>query len=560
MRIACFLILLLAACGQPLAPTSDVWVLHNATIYTVNPDQPTAQALAIDGDRIVQVGTEEAVLAAYPEARRVDAEGRTVVPGLIDAHAHLTGLAGTRLMADLRGTTSKAEIVERLQAFAAEVPEGAWILGRGWDQNDWGEGSQAFPTRADLDAAFPERPVWLRRIDGHASWANTAALEVVGLDSLRALPDPEGGRIVRAADGIPTGVFIDAAEQIIDAQVPEPTEAQLEQALQAAIAEAVRYGLTGLHDAGLDTREIERYRRAVEEDRFDLRVYAMVGDMDSTFQHFCTNGPLIGFGDRLTVRSIKFYMDGALGSRGAALLEPYDDDPSNRGLLMQNPDSFFVAVQQAMACGFQVNTHAIGDSGNRVALDTYARAMQAVPDHAGRHRIEHAQVVAPEDIPRFAELGVIAAVQPTHATSDMYWAEDRVGAERIRGGYAWRSLLDAGARLALGSDFPVEHVDPLLGFYAAVTRQDAEGWPDGGWYAAQRLTREEALRGFTLDAAYAAFQEDELGSLEPGKFADFVILSHDIMTVPASQILETDVVATYLGGEAVYRHDAAGGR
>lgn len=526
-------------------------VLHHARVYTVDPDYPLAEAFAVRDGRIAMVGTDEAVLAAFPEAPRVDAGGRAVVPGLIDAHAHLMGLGESKLQVDLVGAASKAEVVARLQAFEARLPEGAWLIGRGWDQNDWPE--KSFPTRQDLDAAFPERPVWLRRIDGHAAWANTAALRVVGLEQLGAMADPEGGRIVRDAGGAPTGVFIDAAMEIVDRHVPPPTEAQREEALRLALAETARYGLTGVHDAGIDTADVALYRRAVDEGWFTLRLYGMIGGRGETFDHFCANGPLVGYGGRLTVRSVKFYIDGALGSRGAALLDDYTDEPGNRGLLLKQPEAFVEDVRRSLACGFQVNTHAIGDRGNRVVLDAYEQAMRESGRAGGRHRIEHAQVVALDDIPRFAALDVIASMQPTHATSDMYWAAERLGPERIRGAYAWRRFLDGGARIAFGSDFPVERVDPLLGFYAAVTRQDAGGWPEGGWQPDQRLTREEALRAFTLDAAYAAFQEDELGSLSPGKRADFVVLSRDIMTVPAPEILQAEVVATYLDGRPVYQ-------
>lgn len=546
--LVCGLALALCAVG-PARAQAD-WVLHNARIYTVDAAQPEAQALAVRGDRILMVGTDAQVLGAYPEARRVDAEGRTVVPGLVDAHAHLMGLGAGMLQVDLVGTTSKQEVLDRLKAFAARLPGDAWLTGRGWDQNDWPE--NAFPTRHDLDAAFPERPVWLRRIDGHAAWGNTAALQTVGMETLAAMDDPEGGKILRAVDGTPTGVFIDGAMGLVEQHVPPPTAAQRERALREALAETARYGLTGVHDAGVSLEDVELYRNAIDEGWFGLRLYGMIGGRGPTFDHFCREGPILGYGDRLTVRSVKFYIDGALGSRGAALLDSYADDPGNRGLLFKPLDAFAADVQRAMACGFQINTHAIGDRGNRIVLDAYEQALQATGRTTGRHRVEHAQVVALDDIPRFASLGVIASMQPTHATSDMYWAEDRVGPERIAGAYAWRSFLDAGARLAFGSDFPVERVDPLLGFYAAVTRQDAEGWPEGGWQPEQRLSREETLRAFTLDAAYAAFQEDELGSLEPGKYADFVVLSRNIMTVPASEILQTEVLATYVGGEPVY--------
>lgn len=530
-------------------PTADL-VLHNARIYTVNPAQPTAEALAVAGGRLLAVGSSADLLAAYPDAERVDAEGRAVVPGLIDAHVHLMGLGLGMLRADLVGAASKAETLDRLRAFSAGLPGGAWLTGRGWDQNDWP--GQAYPDRYDLDALFPDRPVWLRRVDGHAAWANSAAIRVVGEEFIRALPDPEGGKIVRDMRGEPTGLFIDAAMDLIDDKVPDPSAEEYARALQLAIAECNKYGLTGVHEAGIKREEVDRYKAAIDADQFSLRLYAMIGGTGATLDHFCEAGPLLGYGDKLTVRALKLYMDGALGSRGAALLADYADDPGNQGLLMRSPAELQPVITRAMQCGLQVNTHAIGDRGNRVVLDAYQKALDATGTTQGRHRIEHAQVVALEDIPRFAEMQVVASVQPTHATSDMYWAEDRLGPARIQGAYAWRKLLDAGARLALGSDFPVEQVNPLLGFHAAITRQDAKGWPADGWYPEERLTREEALRGFTLDAAWAAFQEDEVGSLEVGKWADFILLSHDIMTVPPAEVLQTQVLATYLAGRRIY--------
>jgi predicted amidohydrolase YtcJ len=539
-----------ALLAAPMAAAQPAYVLHNARIYTVDPARPTAGALAVAGGRIAAVGGEAEVLAAYPDWPRVDAAGRTVVPGLIDAHAHLMGLGQSLLQADLRGTRSKAEVVERLRAFAAALPPEAWLTGRGWDQNDWAE--TAFPTAADLDAAFPDRPVWLRRVDGHAGWANTAALRAAGLDpAAPAPPDPEGGRVLRDAAGRPTGVFVDNAGGLVSRAIPKPGEAELAARLEAALRETARHGLTGVHEAGVQDDTLRLYRRYIAEGRFPIRVYAMVGGAGPLLDDVCAHGPHRD--PRLVVRALKLYADGALGSRGAAMLADYHDDPGNRGLLLLSPDALRAAVTRAMACGLQVNTHAIGDRGNRVVLDAYEAAIAATGGGPGRHRVEHVQVVAPEDLPRFAELGVIASVQPTHATSDMPWAEARVGPERIGGAYAWRRLLDSGARLALGSDFPVERVSPLLGFYAAVTRQDAEGRPPGGWYPDQALTRDEALRGFTLDAAYAAFMEDEVGSLEVGKRADFVILSRDVMTVPPAEILRAEVVATYLDGAPVYR-------
>ena len=530
------------------------YVLYNATIYTVNEKQPTAEAMAIARDgRILAVGSTSELLNAYPGAHTINMQGHTIIPGLIDAHAHLMGLGVSMMRVNLVGTRSVEEVIERLKRAEAQLPEGAWLLGRGWDQNDWPD--KVFPTHQMLDKAFPDRPVWIRRIDGHAAWANMAAMRPLW-DSLLTASDPEGGKIIRDAQGRPTGVFVDAAMRFIDEQVPEMSEKEAEQALQLAIQTCNRYGLTGVHDAGVSQADIERYRRAIDAGTFSLRVYAMIGGMGETFNTYCQSGPLIH--DRLQVQSVKFYIDGALGSRGAALLQPYADDPDNRGLLQHTPEEFTAMVKQAMECGFQVNTHAIGDRGNRVVLDAYEQAMQAVKQHPGRHRVEHAQVVALEDIPRFRMLDVIASMQPTHATSDMYWAEDRLGQERLKGAYAWRRFLDAGVRLAFGSDFPVEHPNPMLGIYAAVTRQDTTGWPPGGWLPDQRLTRAEALKAFTLDAAYAAFQEHEVGSLEPGKHADFVVLDRDIMQIPAADIFKTRVVATYLDGKKVYEWTSEG--
>lgn len=559
MRLAALLLALVAApaFAQPLTlPSGPPYVLTNATIYTVDADAPTAEALAVDASgALVAVGAEADLLAAYPDWPRADAAGRTVIPGLIDAHAHLMGLGEALLQADLVGTDSREAVVERLRQFAATLPPTAWITGRGWDQNDWeaqADGSRPFPTRADLDAAFPDRPVALGRIDGHALWVNSAALRAAGLDPEAAAPaDPEGGQILRDADGRPTGVLVDAAETLVTSAIPAATDEVLAEALNRATAETARYGLTGVHEAGIPISHLALYERAIAEGRFPLRNYAMLS-MDQ-LNAFCAQYPEGYAGtDRLRVQSLKVYADGALGSRGAALLEPYSDDEHNHGLLIQSPEALAEVVESAMDCGLQVNTHAIGDRGNRVVLDAYERAMEVTDGGAGRHRIEHAQVVTLEDIERIARLGVIASVQPTHATSDMPWAETRVGPERIKGAYAWRRIVDAGARLALGSDFPVERVSPLLGFHAAVTRQDAEMRPAGGWYGNQVLTREEALRGFTLDAAYAGFMEDEVGSLEVGKRADFVILSQDLMRVPPEQILATEVLATVVDGEAVY--------
>ena len=523
----------------------DRFVLAHARIHTVNAAQPVAEALAVENGRIVAVGISLEVAVRFGGWPRVSAGGRTVVPGLIDAHAHLLGLGQARMQADLTGTRSVAEVVERLAAFAATAAPERWLMGLGWDQNAWP--GAAYPTRHDLDAAFPDRPVWLTRVDIHAGWANTAALRAAGLDpDAPAPPDVPGGHTLRDPEGRPTGVFVDAAMDLVRRALPATTDDA--EALRRATAETAAAGLTGVHDAGVPLSTVNFYAAEAEAGRLPVRVYAMIepGELDAF------SGPLVHPSGRLVVRALKLFADGALGSRGAALLADYADDAGNRGLMQMSPERLRSLAERAMRGGLQVVTHAIGDAANRAVLDAYEAAIAATGGGPGRHRIEHVQVLDPADVDRFAALGVVASVQPTHATSDMGWAETRLGPGRIASAYPMRRLLDAGARLALGSDFPIERVAPLLGFHAAVTRRDAAENPPGGWQPAEALTRAEALRGFTLDAAYAAFMEDEVGSLEPGKRADFVVLSQDVMAVPDDRILATRVLATYIDGEPIY--------
>jgi len=530
-------------------PPSAAGVLVNAHVHTLSQAQPTAEALAWDAaGRIVAVGTREEVLARAAGATVHDAQGATVIPGLIDAHAHLMGLGYALMRADLVGARSKAEVVARLREFEAKLPPDAWLLGRGWDQNDWPE--KSFPTAADLDAAFPSRPVWLGRIDGHAGWANSAAMKRVARD-LAGDWQPEGGQVLRAG-GKPTGVFIDAATALVDDVVPPPDAAYRAEALRRALATAASVGLTGVHDMGTSAADLELFRREADAGRLTLRVVAYADGDSAALEERCRDGAYLHPTGRVRMAGVKFYADGALGSRGAALLAPYSDDPANRGILVTPPERLLSGMQKARRCGLQVATHAIGDRGNRMVLDDYAEVFgkDAATDH--RWRVEHAQVVSPEDIPRFASLRAIASMQPTHATSDMPWAEARLGRERLAGAYAWRRFEQAGVRLALGSDFPVESPDPRLGLYAAVTRQDLSGQPPGGWLPDQRLTPAEALRGFTTDAAWAAFMENEVGRLAPGMRADFVLLDADPLAAPPDRLPKLGVLSTWVDGVAVY--------
>jgi predicted amidohydrolase YtcJ len=542
----------------PQAPAPGITVLLAQRIDTMDAARPRAEAMAFDaGGAILALGGRDELLAKYPGAARIDAGDATVVPGLIDAHGHMSGLGMTFLTADLVGTSGKAEILERLRKFAdaQHLSPGAWLIGRGWDQNDWAR--KEFPTAADLDAAFPDRPVWLERIDGHASWANTKAMEAARVDGhadwRQGDWQPDGGRIVRDAQGNATGVFVDGAQSVVGGAIPAPDAAATERMLRLAMEDAVAHGLTGVHDAGVSLQEMRVYRKLADAGEMPMRVTAFADGNHAALQWLCDDGLYQHPSHRLKMRTIKLYIDGALGSRGAALLQDYSDDPGNRGILVTSPEDYAAAVSKAHGCGVQVATHAIGDRGNRIVLDTYAKTLgteATTTDH--RWRVEHAQVLSPQDLPRLAAMHVIASMQPTHATSDMPWAEDRLGPDRINGAYAWRKLRDSGARLALGSDFPVESVDPRLGLYAAETRTDAQGQPPGGWQPEDKLTPYEALRGFTLDAAYAGFAEDEVGSLAPGKRADFVVLADDPLAVEPARLRGLAVKATYVDGKAVY--------
>jgi len=536
------------ATAQTTAPADLIVTAQH--IYTVDPDRPVVGGFAVREGRIVFAGSAREVLALKgPRTRVLDLGNRTVIPGITDAHLHLLGVGTALRMVDLTGTRSYDEVIRRVAARAREVKAGEWIRGRGWNQNDWPD--TRFPTHDALSRAVPDNPVVLTRVDGHAVLANARAIEAAGVTA--ATPDPEGGRIVRNPDGSPTGVFVDNAQDLIWRVVPPLSRDETRAAILAAVAEANRWGLVGVHDAGVGSATIDLYEELARAGRFNLRDYVMVTGDSADVARAYQRGPQSAlYGGHLWIRAIKMYADGALGSRGAALLEDYSDDPGNRGLFVTDSMLLRAAAVADLRHGFQLCIHAIGDHANRMVLDAYQAALDSVPTADHRFRIEHAQIIHHQDIPRFAALGVIPSMQTSHQTSDMYWAMNRLGWTRVQGAYAWRSLLATGVIIPNGTDAPVEQINPMIGFHSAITRQDADGWPAGGWFPAERMTRQEALQSMTIWPAYAGFMEAVAGSLSPGKYADFVVLDQDIMTVAPERILETQVVMTVLGGATVY--------
>ncbi len=550
-------------CGRPAPEEAADLVLTGGNVVTMDSGLPTAQAIAVKGDRILAVGTDAEIEAFVGDATEViSLDGKTVVPGLIDAHVHFAGIGGRLLQINARDVQDKQEIVDRVAAKVAESNPGEWIRGRGWDQNNWPV--KEFPTKEDLDAVSPDNPVYLGRVDGHAAWVNSKALEIAGIT--RDTPDPAGGQIIKDASGEPTGTLIDNAFRPVSQHIPPMSKEERKRSIRLAIEECLASGLTGVHEAGGNRETIELYEEMMKAGEFDFRIYEFLRwplneqQLPHTYEaldYYLEQGPQVGLYDnRLTIRGIKMSLDGALGSRGASFLEPYADDPDNQGVLRLTEEEVYETILRGLNAGFQSAVHAIGDRANRMALDTMERALKESGATDARLRIEHSQVLHEDDVPRFAELGIIPSMQPTHCTTDMKWIEDRIGPERAKFSYAWRTLLDSGVRIPGGSDAPVEPVQPLPGIYSAVTRQDMEGWPEGGWNPEQRVSREEALRMFTLDAAYSVFEEDLKGSITPGKLADIVVLSKDIMAIPAAEILETEVLMTILGGKVVFEKDS----
>ena len=537
------------------APAPAELIVTAAHIYTVDPTRPLVAAVAIRGGRVAFAGSvREAMTLRGPRTRLLELGEKTVIPGIVDAHLHLLGLGTSLRIVDLTGTRSYDEVVARVAARARDVRPGEWVRGRGWNQNDWPV--TAFPTEEALSRAVPDNPVVLERVDGHALLANARALQAAGITASTA--DPAGGRIVRNADGSPTGVFVDNAQRLVERVVPAPSREETRAAILAAVAELNRWGVVGVHDAGVGGATVDLYEELARAGRFSLRDYVMVSGDSAGLARAFARGPQSALYDgHLWIRAIKMFADGALGSRGAALLEDYSDDPGNRGLLVTDSATLQRAAIEALRHGFQLCVHAIGDRANREVLNIDQVALDSVPTADHRFRIEHAQVINHQDLPRFAQLGVIPSMQTSHQTSDMYWAMNRLGWTRAQGAYAWRSLLNSGAVIANGTDAPVDPVNPMIRFHAAVTRQDADGWPAGGWFPAERMTRQEALESMTIWPAYAAFMETASGSLTPGKYADFDVLDQDIMTVAPERILETRVEMTVLAGEVVYQRSGA---
>ena len=540
---------LVTACAAEPENPADLIVV-GGTIYTADSTHWTAEAMAVKDGKVLYVGTRDSAMTFKGKATVIeDIAGATVIPGMTDAHAHVLGLGEFLRDVDLLETTSYDEVIARVVERAKTTPKGEWILGRGWDQNDWPD--KAFPTHEKLSAAVPDHPVMLTRIDGHAILANAAAMTAAGVT--KASVSPAGGSIERDAQGNPAGVFVDNAESLVASAIPPMNAEQVLAAVKISQAEMHRWGLTGVHDAGAQVLTVDAYEALGKQDSLTIRLYTMLSDNTSLLNAWYARGPQSGlYGDRLWVRAIKGYMDGALGSRGAALLAAYTDAPHTNGLLVSTPEHIRELADSATKYGFQFNVHAIGDRGNRIVLDIFDAAFTATPVADARWRIEHSQIIESSDIPRFKALNVIPSMQASHQTSDMYWAGERLGEARLAGAYAWRSLLNTGVIIPNGSDFPVELVNPLISFHAAFSRQDAKNWPEGGWRSEERMTREEALLSMTAWPAQAAFQEAILGTLTAGKYADFVVLDQDVMTVPPEQVLATQVKQTVVAGKTVY--------
>ncbi len=561
MRVWTITLLFLAmfvACGEK--ETADM-VLLNGKIYTVNTTNEVVEAVAVKDGKIWRIGSNDEIGSLIGEAtEEIDLEGKATYPGLIEGHAHIMGVGQNLINVDLRGTKSYQELVDAVAARAEDTPEGEWIIGRGWHQDKWTKEPEntikGFPTHDLLSEAVPNNPVWLKHASGHAGLANDRAMEIAGIN--KDSPNPGGGEIFKGLSGQPTGIFNETAQGSITAIIPAESKERRERVLKLALESCAAHGITGFHQAGSPGADIELFKEFKAKGDLSLRLHVMLSGRDEDLlEEYFAKGPEIDTVDQLVnVRAVKLYSDGALGSRGAWLLEEYEDAPGKFGHNVTPMEVIEDVTMRATAAGFQVCTHAIGDRGNREVLDIYEKAFNAYPEQTRDHRfrIEHAQHINGEDIPRFASLGVVPAMQAIHMSSDRPWAIDRLGKDRIEeGAYVWQKLLDLDVKIVNGTDAPVEPISPFASFYASISRKTLQGTPTGGYEPDQKMTREQALRSYTIDAAYGAFQEEVVGSVEVGKFADFTILDRDIMTIDEAEVLETKALMTIVGGKVVYK-------
>ena len=516
-------------------------IVHHAVIYTVDSAFSIAEAMAIEDGKVLATGTNAQILDQYDAPNAIDLEGKSVFPGFIDAHCHFTGYATDSWKADLTGTDSFEEIIEKIKQYSKTAPM-EWIYGRGWDQNDWQ--IKEYPDKEILDSLFPNRPVFLKRIDGHAALVNQKALDMAGVTANTVV---DGGK-VETKNGKPTGILIDNAMDLVDTKIPQIPDSLARKYFTDMQRLCFAVGLTTVQDCGVGEHTVELIEQEQKAGRLKMKIFALLSDSVQYYDKWIAKGPYKT--DRLHVGGFKFYADGALGSRGACLLHDYSDKPGWKGFMLSKPGHFADIAARLAASKLQMCTHAIGDSGNRQLLSIYADVLKGKNDR--RWRIEHAQVVNPADFALFRKYSVIPSVQPTHATSDMYWAADRLGKERVKTAYAFKQLMQQNGWIPLGTDFPVEDISPLKTFYAATARKDAAGWPANGFQTENALSRKEALMGITIWAAKSNFEEQEKGSLEKGKFADFVLLDTDLMNCPPEQVLKARVLATYVNGERVY--------
>ncbi len=568
-----FILITLTSCSSEMPDR----VFYNGKIYTLDDKNSIFEAVAVKDGLIYDLDTSEELLKKYSDVEKIDLKNSIMLPGFIDAHGHITGYGENLLQIDLVGTNSQEEIAELVNKKAKQVEKGKWILGIGWDQNDWQD--KSWPDHRILDKAAPDHPVALTRIDGHALWVNKKALELAGIN--KSTPNPDGGEIKKDKIGNPTGVLIDNAMNLVYKIIPPPTEEELINTILVSARNLIKYGITSVHDMGVGERTIQIYKKLADDGLLPIRIHAYVDGIGETWEKYLQEGKLVGYGNNfVNVDGIKLFVDGAMGSRGALMSEPYQDDPDNYGLLLLSEDEIYKVSKDALQKGLQVATHAIGDSGNFLVLNAYEKAINELYPADHRLRIEHVQVIKPEDAKRLAKLKVIPSMQPVHATSDMPWAEARLGPERVKWSYALRMVLNESKMIAGGSDFPVENPSVLEGIYAAVRRQDKNGLPrnskdvemlvrekkwviskegitnpanfENGWYPDQKLTIEEAMKCFTKWAAYAVFEENKKGTIEIGKWADFTVIDKDIFKIEPKEILNTNVVMTIVNGKVVY--------